>query len=141
MQRKIPPERHHEVLARAGLGETSEQIARWLETVGLTVSDRAVRRLLAKTKQFRADAVQAAVREKLAPVATTDLDELGAIADRLAGYERQAAEAGEWETAIRAAKAHADVRDKRLHYTGLDAPDAAQAPAVTAIVVLPPVEE
>lgn len=150
---RIPPDHHPEILARAGKGASSEQIAIWLGTLPtpIKVSGRAIRNFLSKTKDFRRDAVQAAVREKLAPVAMGDLDELDAARLRAREIEKAAmlgsvvrvnghplldtdgkvVREPELETALRAIRAQSDILDKRLHYAGAG-PGNDDAPISTA---------
>lgn len=140
MKARIPTGRHAEVFARAAKGESSEQIAEWLSSVGEAVSDRAVRRLLAKTREFRGDAVKAKAREALVPHVTSDLDELDAIRQRLREYERGALKGGNLDLAVKAAEKQAAVLDKKLHYAGADEPAPAE-PTVARVVILPPLKE
>ncbi len=137
---RIPREHQPEILKRAGRGESAAGIATWLETLGVRVSDRAIRALLAKTRAERGDAAKVAVRETLAPVVTSDLDELDAIRARLRGYEEQAADEGNLDLAVRSAKEQAAVLDKKLHYAGADEPTTPEG-ITAAVIVLPPETE
>lgn len=145
---RIPPDRHPEILRRAGSGESAAQIAAWLATEGIKVSDRAVRKLLERVRTERADATKAVVREQLQQEALGDVAHLEAARLRAAEIEKAAGEIAQapdldpklklraLTTQLDAIEAQRKIVDTKLHYAGADEPDAAAQ--AMGIVILPP---
>jgi hypothetical protein len=121
---RIPVDRYPEILKRAGAGESSDAIAEWLGTVGVTVSGRAVRGLLERTRTERGDAAKVAARQVLAPVITSDLAALDDIIRRARAIEERASEdeatkrPADPRIALKALALQAKVLDRKLHYSG-----------------------
>lgn len=73
----IPQEREQEILARAGAGETAEQIAVWLsgpDVLDRRVDGRRVREFLEAQRKGRAPITQAIIEKHVAETVTSDLD-------------------------------------------------------------------
>ena len=132
---RIPPDRHPEILSRSSKGESADTIAAWLATVGITVTGRAIRMLLEKHRKTLGEVATVAAREAGAKTVAPNLQHLDGIRERLAKYEDQAAKDKDFNTAIRAARAQADVVDKALHYAGADA--AGGVAEAARVVILP----
>jgi uncharacterized protein YjbJ (UPF0337 family) len=125
----IPVTLEAEVIAKASQGLSSAAIAAWLkEAHGVEVSDRTVRRRVQDRATERADATKGTVREKLGKEVTSDLDEMRAAADRAKSYEAELVKAEDYRGATMAAKAVAEILDKRLHYAGADAEGEERVP-------------
>lgn len=131
---RIPHDKHPEILRRAGAGETSDQIAAWLATEGIKVSGRAIRDLLARSRQERGDTAKVVVREELAKSLTGDLHELEQVRLRAVALEQAAMPQagkngrktkGNPGIALKALELQRKVLDTKLHYSGADEPDAA----------------
>lgn len=135
--RRIPPERIPEILTRSAKGETGDQIAAWLATVGVKVSGRSIRKRLEATRTERADAAKVAVRSQLVPLVTSDLDELDQARKRAQAIEDATKDP---ELKLKALKIQAEILDKKLHYSGADSPDSA-ASATVGVLILPPVAD
>lgn len=128
-----------DILRMAGSGKSSQQIADWLAAEhGINVTRQAINRHLRSTAKERGEALKAAVREKIAPIITDDLEALAELRKRLYSYETQAAEAKNIDVAIRAAEAQRKCVETTLRFSGAGEPDAPSA--VVGVVVLPPEE-
>lgn len=126
---KIPATLEGEMLTRAQRGESSAAIAAWLlESHGIDVDRRTVSRRIADRATERAEATKGTVREKLGQEVTSDLDEMRAAADRVKEYELALAKEKDFRGATSAAKAVAEILDKRLHYAGADAEGEERVP-------------
>jgi IS30 family transposase len=135
MKPKIPPELEEVVLQKSAGGTSSRQISAWLKQEhGVTVSYRAVVRLVARDAPERATSVKAAVRSKLATSITTDVDRSGRLLKRaliIAKRHQDDDDPGPW---TRVARTATDLMSLRAKLAGLEQPDEQRA---TAIVVLP----
>lgn len=128
-----------DILRMAGSGKSSQQIADWLERDhGIKVTRQAINRHLRSTAQERADALKAAVREKVAPIVIDDLEALKELRKRLYDYETTAATNDDLDTAIKAAEAQRKCIETTLRFSGAGEPDAPSS--VVGVVVLPPEE-
>lgn len=99
----LPPSLSAELLSRARAGENDAQIAAWLRRNGVPAAARDVRRFildLATVDRLELDREH--VAEILAPTVASDLRELAELRRRARDYERNAAEAGDTVTALRA---------------------------------------
>ena len=133
IRRKIPTEVETEILSRAAKGESSDSIATWLEeTHGIEVTSRTIRRIVAAKAAMRGEVTKGAVRDLLGPQVVSDVDELRSAAERVKGYEAALVDKGDLRGATLAAKAVADILDKRLHYAGADAEGEELVPAALA---------
>lgn len=121
----IPSNLHTVVLARAGEGMSSEQIASWLlEHHQLAVTGRAVRRLLERTRADRAVVSRAVLADKLGKTITTDLDAVQGVLERAAGIEAGAIADKDFALALKAQDRQLKALDLRLKLSGIDAPPA-----------------
>lgn len=120
MRRVIPPELHAEVLTRAATGASSVEISDWLRTEHQVVaSDRAVRTLLHTHRDFRASVTQVVATDKLAPLVTSDLDELDAIRQRVRQIEVVATLDKKYGIALKAADLQAKILCRKLEFSGV----------------------
>lgn len=127
----IPPERHALVVELHGRGLTGQAIAQHLaDKCGVKVSASAVARFLLSVRRERGEALKDVVRTKLAPTVLTDIERLDkhiALVDVLIERGRLRAESGDAEDLASCLKAIEQSRkliDTKLHYAGLDQPDA-----------------
>lgn len=80
--RVIPPDREPEILARAGKGETAEQIAAWLslpEVLNRPVDGRRVREFLEANRKSRAGITAAIIEKRVSESVVSDLDAVAAL--------------------------------------------------------------
>lgn len=128
MNTKLTGDDEQRILALAGAGKTNRQIA---DELGGKVSHTSISRFLARSRETRADAAKAIVREQLVTGLPVDLDRIEREASRLAsiadvlgekvqGGTARGTDAGRYFKSIdRLAK----LTDLKLHYAGADTPD------------------
>jgi hypothetical protein len=134
---KIPPALEGEILARYGAGEGGESIAAWLLSAhGIQVSDRAVRNFLEKKRKEREPIARAVIVEAVTKTVTRDLDALESMILRAQTIGMNPLlHPG---TALDAIKVELAIRTTRLKFSGGDEPDAPQAGAKSAVILLSP---
>lgn len=87
---KIPAHLRDEILVRLAQGATHAACAKWLRSVGISVTRSAISKLAKSTRVERAETTKAVVAEKLAGAASTDLDVLDRELRHLRAFVRRA---------------------------------------------------
>jgi hypothetical protein len=142
--KKIPPDLEPELLARAGRGESAAEIAAWLGTQNVQISDRGVRRFLEQVRREREPIARSVAVQVVTKTVGTDLAELQNLADEARAVLDKAKERGNLFAAVAAIQAEHAVRSTRLRLAGAE-PDP-KAPGIiaggglrpTAVILLPP---
>jgi len=117
----IPAELHGFVLAKAGSGKGSVDIARALQTEhGLKVSAKTVERLLRRIRKVRAEVTKAVVREALAPGLTRDIQRLEQLVRKTMRRIPGAADDFAYCKLVEQVR---KLVETKLHYSGADQPD------------------
>lgn len=133
---RIPPALEDAVFAKAGEGLSSRQIVAWLlATHEVSTSHTTVSKLLAKRRTERADVAKAVVREQLGKSLNADIARLEEIRADLA---KRASGAADTRDFVKLTELELKAIDRKLHYSGADAPDESSHRA--AVVILPPEE-
>lgn len=138
--KKIPPDIEPELLARAGRGESGDQLAAWLsETHGIEMSGRRVRAFLENIRRERSPIARAATVAAVSKTVGTDLAELEILAGEAREILTLAKGKQNFFAAVQAIQAEAKIRETRLKLSGAMEPDAPQGQrAATAVILLPP---
>lgn len=136
MARKISPALEREVLKKSVAGQSTREIAAWLDAEhGVKVTHQTVANLLRQTQETRADVAKSVVREALVGQLVPDLERLEQIRQEAA---RRAAKQDDDEVWIKLSKLEAEVIDRKLKASGADAPD--ESPTAGVRVFLPELE-
>lgn len=144
MKKKIPPDLEPDLLARAGRGETGDELAAWLKAEhGIEMSGRRVRAFLEAGRREREPIARAATVAAVTKTIGTDLAEMEVLALNARAIHDQALNVVEGQrpnlfAAIQAISVEKSIRETRLKLSGAMEPDAPQQPRVSAVVLLPP---
>lgn len=115
----IPPDLEPLVIAEAGKGLTTRQIAAWLkDRHGVETSHKSVAKVLARTRSERSEVAKVVLREKLGGSLTTDIDRLEKHASKLDTLADSAAEIKEFDSYARLVEQLRKITDTKLHYSG-----------------------
>jgi hypothetical protein len=145
MRKAIPPDVEPEVMAKAGEGLSTRQIAAWLTSErGIKASPAAVLRLLTRITAERRPIADAVAREKLAGTIAPDLDAMAGLEARSVEMEQRLSKlleklADEPELQLRAIAEHRKERieqrelyTRRLEMAGAGGDQAADQGALQA---------
>lgn len=143
---KIPDALKGAILRMSGQGASSQDVATWLDSQGVQVTARAVRKFLNKVADERAPTAMAVTAEQLGKTLVADLEALEDIKERARETWQKAQQDGDYRGAAAALSAENAAIQTCMKARGLggdrgggSAPGspASTTTAVAAIVILP----